>query len=300
MGVPARLPGLRSLVHGFDSVRTDRSRNRWARFVAAWVLVAALGLDATARASIGIVESLTATLDVRAGDTVTRTVTVFNNGDTPRRVRVALFDRAPGAQRTFVDAKTLPSSAAALIRPEVDEFVVAAGENRPFTFSVTVPEGMRESKTLWSILMFEPAQNLQDARPTQGIGIRTQTRFAYSVIIHVNDPKVKRVTIGGVSPGVSDDPDPRELLVDTTLTVEGERVTFVTAQAQAFDRETGEQITATPPARLRLYPGYPRDVRFDLSALDPGAYEILLLAETTDDDLYAARFDLDVGRERGD
>ncbi|MDR9392461.1 MAG: hypothetical protein RI554_10580 [Trueperaceae bacterium] len=263
--------------------------------------MAFLALSTSASANIGIVEDLTATLELNPGDEVTRTLTVFNRGDEPQRVRVTPYDRDPNTSSPYVAAGTLSASAASMITLEADEFVVAPGENRLFTFTVSVPEDARDARTVWSTLMFTPVGPLQEeAAPTEGIQVRTRTRIAYAVLVHVGNPTAERIVIGDVAAGTSRDPSSDELLIDASLHVEGQRATRVAVQAQVFDRSTGEQVFATPPAETRLYPGYDRDVRFDLSDVEPGAYEILLLAETKDDDLYAVRFDLDVGQGQGE
>ena len=264
-------------------------------------IVAWLVLSSPAFANVGIVENLTATFELDPGEEATRTVTVFNRGSEPQRVRVTPYDWDPNASSPYVDAGTLNASAASMIELEVDEFVVGPGENRPFTFTVSVPDDAQDARTVWSTLMFTPVGQLQEEpAPAEGIQVRTRTRIAYAVLVHVGNPTASRIVIGDVAAGASRDPSADELLIDASLRVEGKRATRVAVQAQVFDRATGDQVFATPPSETRLYPGYDRDVRFDLSDVEPGAYEILLLAETMDDDLYAVRFDLDVGQGRGE
>ena len=251
-----------------------------------------------AMANIGILESLTATIDMMPGETATRTITVFNNGDSPQRVRVRLLDRIPGGDPEYVEPGSITTSASQMVRPEVDEFIVADGENRRFSFTVTAPPDVDEPATYWTVLMFEPEGELEeDVPPAEGIQIRTRTRYAYSVLVHVGAPDVSGITIGDVARGDASGMDRDALLIDATLQVEGQRVALVRVQAQVFDRAVGDQIFSTPPATVRLYPGYEREVRFDLSDVPPGAYEVLLLAETENSDMYAVRLDLDVGGE---
>lgn len=279
-------------------VRRTRIRMGYGRLIALIIVSHVMSL---VTANVGIVDDLSHVIEVSGGESASWAITVFNSGTEPRRVGVTVVDFVPDGQPSYVQADTIEGSAASFIEPEVDEFVVAPGENREFEISVDVPETFVESRTLWSALLFEPVDDLQGEPPSSdGLTIRTTTRYAYTVVAHVNDPALPRIVIGDISRVAPRGPRANDFKLDVAFGVDGNRAIGASVQAQVFERTTGNQVLATPVRSLRLYPGHVRTARFDLSTLGSGTYEVVLMGESPGNDLHAVRFDLDVGTAGSD
>ena len=249
-----------------------------------------------AQATVGILEALSDVVELQAGAQITNTVTVFNTGDDVRRVNIALYDREPLDGATYRPPATIEGSAAPFITLESEAITVAPGENRSFSYTVTVPEDHTDARSYWSIIMFEPATALQDAeRSEEGLRVNTLTRYAYTLVLHANNPEPSDVSIRDVKPVPADATRTAGPAIQAAFATDGMRALPVTIQAQVFDRTTGDEALSTPARRMRLYPEYERTHTFDFSSLRGGQYEVLLLAEDPSEQMTAVRFDLDLG-----
>ena len=273
------------------SVRAVGPLLRLVTTVLLWVV--AFGVGTPALASIGIVESLSTTVSVGAGDTVARELTVFNNGDTVRRVNVSVQDIMPTSSVESMPEGDRPPSAEPWIDLETDSFLISPGENRTFTFRVVLSEAETTPQSRWTSIVFEPAQSLQPTEQQDGIQIRTLTRYAYTVIVHANDPVPSPINIGDVT-SITEDVPTDVLRLAADLSVDS-KIQRALTQVQVFNRTTGEQISATTPVTVRIYPGLIRRTTYEIERPMPGQYEVLLIVDAQDGDVSAVRLDLDIG-----
>ena len=254
-------------------------------------IVVTLHLGATAYGNLAIPGNLVDTFEVSVGGTAEGSVVVINPNDAPLTVRVDVLDRIPGDRDIYVAGGTIDASAAAMVIPETYEFVLGPEEQRAVTYQVLVPSDATPAMSYWASLMFTPVTLNQPES-----GIRTRTRIAQSVIVHVDNPEPSRVVFGDVRRaerrGGADD---GTTTLEATVQLDGARLHEVNSRTQVFRRDTGEEVFASTPRFNRLYPGFETTVAFPLGRLEAGPYEALLIVETGQGDVHAVRIDLDVG-----
>ena len=273
-----------------------------ARTITTCRLLLMFVVSGAAAANIAVPGALTHVADVQPGETASGSVSVINATNEVQRVAVRIVDRIPAPQRQFVEAGSLDRSAALMIVPETREIVLAPQERREIAFDIVAPPGDAIAPgSYWATLLLEPENDLagdDDEEDRDGASIVSRMRIAYGIIVHVNDPPFGAISIDDVRMGEPAAGSPSNgSLLQAAFSVEGQRVVDADAQLQVFDRETGVQVVASQPQRLRLYPGYPDVAAFELGELPPGSYEVLVVAENERDDLFAVRLDLDVGAE---
>lgn len=160
----------------------------------------------------------------------------------------------------------------------------------PYTVSVPAVSGGAIVGTYWSVVMVEgDARECGSARAAAGktaVGFCTRMREGIQLVTHIGltgamgarfeGAKVSRTGGGG-----------RALEFDLVNT--GERGYRPALTLELFDAQgasVGKYVQSSP----YLYPGTSARERFDLSAVPPGEYKVLLLADGGGDSVFGAQY----------
>ncbi len=271
---------------------------RYGWVLLAFLLAFLLSFTTHVHANIAIPGSLTRTHYVDGHGTVEGSVVVINTSSEPQFVEVTLGDWEPGTGGGFLSPGSSPHSAARFISPEEEVFLIPPNERRTWRYKIDVPDAADVANaSYWSMLFFEPVED-QTAREQQddaseGFSIRTKTRFAVGVIVDVGRSEAPRIRFDNVDVGRDGDGS-GDLSIGVDVLVDGPYVRSGSLRMQMIDQSSGEEVHASSPVPIRVYPSGPTARRFRVGDLPSGSYETLFVAEVGDD-LYALRFDLDVG-----
>ena len=269
-----------------------------ARF-RALVAVATLVLVGFAGAQVVVTSSLIEVHKVPAGGTVTGTLTVANVTQQPQRVRLSVGDIREGGGSIGEPGSWAHSAASTLNVPEVVQ--LGARETRSVPYTIRMPPDA--DGTYIVALIATPDGEVSE----QSIGgdeeesiviLRQIVRYAVEVIVDVPGNARSQVSFNDPELTLSKEGTPSFLVGAHNL---GERwAERVRYQFDLYDATSGAYLASYPVERGRLFPGAQHRVRVDFGALAPGSYQLLVFADVGSDDVFAARYTLNVRPDAND
>ncbi|WP_243089341.1 DUF916 domain-containing protein [Thermus neutrinimicus] len=167
-------------------------------------LLLTLALGALAQSTLGV-EPPVLLKEAKPGEVLTQTLTVYNVGTRPVRVRASLGDWTydPMGKIQFLPTGALKVSASPWVTFAPAEFLLEPKQSRPLTYTLTVPKEAT-SGTHWGILFLES----EDPNPPPGVPLANfRVRMAH--VFYVNVPPL---TTSGRITGIVPSPprEPRE------------------------------------------------------------------------------------------
>ena len=246
-------------------------------------LIVVLGgwLVATAQQAVPLgVSTLGIDLEVAPGESQTGTFTVVNRGEEPIDVEVALrdFTRALDGGLRLLDPETHARSLAPYLSYAPTELTLGAGESRPVSYRVELPEGA--SGPHWSMLMVRERSernddpNDEDERQAGGV-----LSFSFGVQLRQVDPSHRvlegRLTNTEVVP--PQDGAPRQVV--TTFENTGTAFPLVSGEIRIIDAD-GREVTTVEVSRFRVFPNLERQVTTPIDAdLSAGTFLALVVLD---------------------
>ncbi|WP_234553608.1 DUF916 domain-containing protein [Thermus caliditerrae] len=146
-------------------------------------LLLTLALSALAQSTLGV-EPPVLLKEAKPGEVLTQTLTVYNVGTRPVRVRVSLGDWTydPMGKIQFLPTGSLKESASPWATFSPAEFLLEPKQSRPLTYTLSIPKGATPG-THWGILFLES----EDPNPPPGVPLATfRVRMAH--VFYVNLP----------------------------------------------------------------------------------------------------------------
>jgi hypothetical protein len=236
-----------------------------------------------------------ATTEVRTatpGTTYRGTVLVRNSGKKPVDVKLYRTDYAFSADghSNFATPGQLPRSNAPWLRLAREQIRLAPGERGSVDYEVSVPNDAQLTGTYWSAVMIEQLGGVeQDAAPGEKVQLRQVVRYAIQVITEIGETGTSAIAFSNAH--LSNAGGKRELAIDLENT--GER--WLQAQVWLELHDANGHLTGKfAGQRLRTFPATSVRNRIDLSAVPPGKYVALLIADAGRNDLFGTQLDLDV------
>jgi hypothetical protein len=245
---------------------------------------------------VGIDGDLTREDTVAAGETAGGSVILRNNSAKPQSVKVYQTD-----YMFFADGRVLygepgstPRSNAKWLTISLHELVVPPNASATVTYTVQAPADPHLLGTYWSMLMFELVPEDVLVPPTsgqgRGVGIRQITRYAVQIATHVgtggrSELKFADQELVKGADGVY------SLRVDLENT--GERWLRPSIWMEVFSA-TGQSLGRFQGAQVRLYPGCSAREDVKLSALAPGDYRALVVADNGDENVFGIQYELTI------
>ncbi|HUT32508.1 MAG TPA: hypothetical protein VNE39_03425 [Planctomycetota bacterium] len=269
-----------------------------ARLQCALVILLATGLPA--RAAVTVIGGLTHERVVEPGKTYTGAIVVRNLGKTPEDVKIYLTDyRFTSDGKVFYDepAGNGPRSSGKWVTLNRSILSIPPGESTNVSYSVAVPNDGSLKGTYWCVVMVEGmgpsvAPNAPTEKGKVGMGIRQVFRHAIQVVSHVGNSGERKMKMDA---RLAREGQKRLLQIDVVNT--GERWLRPRLSAQLFGAE-GQAAGKFEAGGVRVYPGTSARRSVDISAVAPGMYRALVVADAGDDDVYGVTYTLTLEGEK--
>lgn len=267
--------------------------------LALMIVVGALGTHGTASSQVAVLNETVQERRARPGERYSGVILVKNTTNEPQEIKVYQTDYSFAADGTsrYGDPGSMPRSNARWITLGPSRLVIPAGAETRVGYTTNVPTAGAAplSGSYWSMIMVEaiPAESAESSRaPSRGrrgeIGIATRLRYAVQVATHLPE---------GGSPAV-DFANPRA----TTTPQGGKRFEFDVVntgtlayrprvRVELFDGE-GAPAGQIASERGLLYPGTSLRQGFDLGAVRPGRYQLLVVVDTGGESVFGAQYQL--------
>lgn len=249
-------------------------------------------------AQIVVYGALSRDRDVAPGQAYEEVVRLHNPTDQPQQARLFLTDYrfAADGSNVYPDPGISERSNARWITFAPPVLTLPAGETVPVTLTVVVPADLPASGSYWSMLMVEPiARGSAEStlEPEEGeqvrYGVFERVRYGVQIASHVGEAEAVAEV---VDVALLDRAEGGRILA-AAVTNPGERMIDGPVYVDVFDAD-GVAVGRIEGSSARIYPGTSFRHRVDLSSLDPGVYEALLVIDGGDAGVFGAQYTLEL------
>ena len=240
--------------------------------------------------------SLSRQLVLDPGGRAEGTIDLRNVDSQPGNVRVYQtdyrFDAAGNAW--YDDPGTQPRSNAKWITVTPRVLSVAPGERATISYVVQVPKDDALTGTYWSVVMVEPdsAPATPVAANGQRVAVGIRTVFRYAIQIGVQIGQTGKAELQFVDKRIVTQKGKH--LVQIDVANHGERALQPTVWGEFYSAAGGQLAKRVESPKLRLYPGCTGRFQLDIGELPAGKYESLIVADNGDDNVFGARYSLEI------
>lgn len=238
-----------------------------------------------------VVGGLTREATLSPGSKSEGRVTLVNNTGEPCQVRVYQTDYLfyADGRNLYGDPGSAPRSNARWVTFTPHQVVVPARDMAPVDYTIQVPQDDQLTGTYWSMLMVEPLETDGPGPPEAEedktkVGLRTVLRYGIQLVTHLGDAGTRDLRFHGQRLLVAD--GKRLLQLDAENV--GEQWLNPVLWVEVHD-EKGAAVSRFDARKTRLYPGCSACFQLDLTALAPGSYNALIVADNEDDNVFGAQ-----------
>jgi len=251
--------------------------------------------SSTIEASISVTEGLSREFTLNPGETINAKITIKNSGEEPREVKVYLRDyfyTSEGKTSYSQPGSRIRSNADWLqLNPEQEIIIPPRGET-DVHYTIQVPDDDLKG-TYWCMLMIEPKDGLELFEdPEKGLliqtGIRQISRYGIQIRTHIGDTGTEELSI--IDRRLVQDQEGEKYL-ELDLKNVGERWFATESRLEFYDQEGFLKRKLEGPS-ARLYPGTSLRRRFNITDIEPGSYEVLVVFESERDKVWGALYTL--------
>ena len=235
-------------------------------------------------------------LDAMPGQAVVGRVTVDNETDQPQQARVYLRDYLFFADGTnaYDPPGSTERSNAPWIQFSPENLTIPPGASASVSYTITIPDSANAG-TWWSMLMVEgvdpnSAESTvgEDVAQERELGFRQVTRYGIQLASHVGQGADRNVTFDRIQL-VADEEGTTWFHSDVINT--GSLMMHPEVYLRVF-ADDGSEFGPFEGVQYRLYPGTSVQQRIDLSSLEPGTYQALLIVDDGDDAVFGGQYEL--------
>lgn len=265
-------------------------------FAFAAVLFSLANLSACfGEASFNVVGDLSYIFNLEPGGRAMGEITVENEGDEDGDVKIYFVDYLH-----YADGRNLFEKAGSSARSNAPWFSVSPGQaNIPARgslrvhYSLSVPANPALRGTYWSILMVEPIPRsfLTPADQKDDVNVRVVTVARFGIQMISNIGRAGEVKIRFLDKSLVKEGGKSMLRLDVIN--EGEKLATPHVWAEFFNSK-GKSSGPIDGSRQRIYPGCSGRYMMDLSGLAPGGYQIVVVADNGDDNVFGANYAMDL------
>lgn len=235
-------------------------------------------------------------LEAVPGQVLSGQVLVDNETDQPQQARIYLRDYlffADGTNAYDPPGSTSRSNADWLqFSPE--NLTIPPGASATVSYSITVPDSARAG-SWWSMLMVESVDP-NSAESTVGeesaqereLGFRQVTRYGVQLASHIREGGQRDVAFDRIQL-IADEEG--QTWFHSDVINSGTLMMHPQVYMRVFAAD-GTEFGPFEGVQYRLYPGTSVQQRIDLSELEPGTYQALLIVDDGDDAVFGGQYEL--------
>lgn len=258
------------------------------------VLAGMLACPIPTAAQITVRGNLAHDLDVRAGQIVTGTVTIDNETANPQQARIYLRDYLFFADGTNIydEPGSTARSNAGWVQFSPESMTIPPNGSVTLSYSISIPDTIGAG-SYWSMLMIEgvdpsSAESTESLESENQVGFKQVTRYGVQLAVHIREEAEQNVSFDGA-----------QLIVDeegnTFFQADVENIGTLMMRPNVYMRVFAADGTEYGPfegVQFRIYPGTSVRQRIELSDLEPGTYQILLIVDDGDDAVFGGQYEL--------
>jgi hypothetical protein len=168
--------------------------------------------------------------------------------------------------------------------------VLQGMEKSIIKYEIAVPDSAANlTGTLWSVIMVEGVNTIDTSSLNKGLNVQTVIRYAIQIATDMGDSGEANLNFLNV--GLNTAENARAVKIDVENV--GERLLFPEMQLELFDEE-GNPVGVFKSDKRRVYPGTSVSFNLDVGDVKPGSYKALLLANSSDEDIFGVNLTIDI------
>lgn len=247
-------------------------------------------------ANIVVLNGLTHSYSVEHGSIHSGQITIQNTSKEIRNIKVYINDYAYNANGEifYGELGTSDRSNGSWIDLKANMISLKPNEKYELFYEILVPESTVFDGSYWSVIMIEPADDVEPNNDKSGINVQTVIRYAIQIVTTVQNLDSKSA-ITFANPEIQMNNGKRYLVCD--IINDGDLFHKVSSSIDLFNAESGEEIGKINGNTVSLLPGLSKKISIDLTTLKKGSYQVVLLADCGEDNLYGLNIELNIENE---
>ncbi|MFC1568757.1 hypothetical protein ACFL4L_00855 [bacterium] len=255
-----------------------------------WILNIILGVLSVSMAEVTVLGDLIHKNTVMIGDSLRGTISLLNDGDESKQVRVSHLDYHydSSGSSLYPEPGTLPRSNASWLAFSPRQLTVPPNEKAEIYYQVHVPDQDTLAGSYWSVLMIEPIQDI-DPEVDENFHIYTVFRYAIQIIntIHATGD----VSLQFMQARITNEDSIRQLEIEMQNI--GNLVVRPEVWIEVY-AETGEFLGKFSTQRAHILPTCSRRLKIDITELRAGIHKAIVIADCGDDYVFGLDIKLDI------
>ena len=266
----------------------------WKYSIYGAFLLACLMMTSSAKAQITVRGMLAHDLDATPGVVVSGSVIVDNETDAPQQAKVYQTDYLFFADGTnaYDSPGSTQRSNALWVQFSPDNMTIPPNGSVTVSYSITVPDSASNG-SYWSMLMVEAvdatsAESADSDESDRQVGFRQVTRYGVQIATHLRQSAEQNVSFDGIQLAVDEQGN-------TTFQADVFNTGSLMLRPQVYMRVFGADGAEHGPfegVQYRMYPGTSVRQRIDLSSLEAGTYQALLIVDNGEDAVFGGQYEL--------
>lgn len=228
---------------------------------------------------------------VTAGQRYEGAITVSNNGDAKRKVKIYQTDYKTHSSGEIVygDPGNQPRSNANWVEFERNELQIAAGSKSSFRYEITVPD-KELSGSYWSTIMVEPVPEETNQNQQGGTTLTQTIRYCIKIVTNIEDTGSRKINITGIDLSQTEG----QIFLLVGVKNSGQRVLFPETWAEIYGLKSGEKAGRFEGGRKHIFPGSSVSYSIPLSDISKGSYQTQLVLDNGDENVWGAQFKINL------
>ncbi|WP_435356570.1 hypothetical protein [Emticicia sp. SJ17W-69] len=245
-------------------------------------------LNVKSFAGIVILNGLTHQHDVTQGNTIIGKIKVQNNGKKEARIMIYHQDLKVSCN-SQIEYDTINSHTRSLghwIKSNVEEKLLQSDEIYDITYSVSIPQNLKQLGSYWSVIMIEGADPIKEDEE-KGVKIDSKVRYAIQVMVNVGTVESSKINFENIDLTTKDN---SVQVLNVKLKNEGIYISKAKLSLEVYD-DSGKNLSTFESSLRKIYPNKCNTFEIIINGLPKGKYNGVLIADNGKD-LYGANITL--------
>lgn len=248
------------------------------------ILILLCFLPVVSWAGIVVANGLSHAHQINVGEVQKGRIEIQNANGT-RDVRIYQRDyRFLNTGEAFYDEPgTLERSNASWIDINPTYITIEPGQTTFVNYELRVPQNDKLSGTYWSVIMVEEVAPLNTNVIEKGVTINTLIRYAVQISATIGSTGKKELNFTNIELKKAGEDGAKMFVLDVENN--GDCLLRPGLSVELFD-EAGTSIGVFSAPKKTTYPGTSVRFEIDLSAVNPGTYQAMVLADCSEEDVF--------------
>jgi hypothetical protein len=228
--------------------------------------------------SVVIINGLTHVYSGFSGDQLQGEIILLNTTGFEQRVSFKLNDAifSCESERFFSEEISHSQSSITWFNGSLMDKVLAPNEKYIYRFSINIPKDPSLRGSFWTALMINIEKPIREEKLNKKIGLDTKIRYAVGLLTNVNNFTEVNLEFQNLDLKQNTSTSEKSLLIkliNESLFIEGVKLTL------EIYNQNGEKVLEVNTKRKMVFPGFCKEYDIDISQLEEGNYEGILMAD---------------------